>query len=83
MEILFFLIIGLVLWLTNHLVFKYAGKNKKRRVLSGLAVMLFAPVIYYLTFGSVAGDCQQAMVTRKGGRRTFIPGREAADPLTW
>lgn len=29
MEILFFLIIGLVLWLSNHLVFKYAGINKK------------------------------------------------------
>ncbi|WP_416144351.1 hypothetical protein [Planococcus koreensis] len=54
MEILFFLIIGLVLWLTNHLVFKFAGNNKKRRILSGLSVMIFAPVIYYLTFAAVA-----------------------------
>ena len=54
MEILFFLIIGLMLWLINHLVFKYSGNNKKRRILSGLAVMLFAPVIYYLTFAAVA-----------------------------
>lgn len=54
MEILFFLIIGLVLWLTNHVVFKFAGNNKKRRILSGLAVMLLAPVIYYLTFAAVA-----------------------------
>ncbi|MBB5180942.1 hypothetical protein HNQ44_002387 [Planomicrobium koreense] len=54
MEVLFFLIIGTALWLTNHLVFKFAGNNKKRRILSGITVILLAPVIYYLTFAAVA-----------------------------
>lgn len=78
MEILFFLIIGLVLWLTNYLVCKYAGKNKKRRILSGLAVMLLAPVIYYLTFAAVApfdpGGFGTAIVSLVYGVLFFLNG---------
>ena len=78
MEVLFLLVIIFVIWLTNHLVFKYAGKNKKRRILSGLAVMLLAPVIYYLTFGSIApfdlGGFGTAIVSLLYGIFFFLNG---------
>ena len=78
MEILFFLIIGLVLWLTNHLIFKFAGNNKKRRILSGLAIMLFAPVIYSTTFAVVApfdpGGFGTAIVSLLYGILFFLNG---------
>ncbi|MDN3450708.1 hypothetical protein QMA09_10925 [Planococcus sp. APC 3906] len=78
MEILLFLIIGLMLWLTNHLVFKFAGNNKKRRILSGLTVILLAPVIYYLTFAVVApfdpGGFGTAIVSLLYGILFFLNG---------
>ena len=78
MEVLFLLVIIMVLWLTNHLAFKFAGKNKTRRILSGLAVVLFAPVIYYLTFAAVGpfdpGGFGTAMVSLFYGFLFFLNG---------
>ncbi|WP_062231874.1 hypothetical protein [Fictibacillus sp. FJAT-27399] len=49
MEVLFIGIILLILGLTNLIAFKVAGRNKKRRIISGVIVILITPLIFKIS----------------------------------
>jgi hypothetical protein len=51
---LLFLIIMTILALTNILVMKISGKNKKKRIWCGVACLLLTPVVFILTGLSVS-----------------------------
>ncbi|NQD67389.1 hypothetical protein HP456_15850 [Bacillus haikouensis] len=54
MEALFFSIIVFVLGISNFIVFKVSGKNKKKRILSGAVCILLTPVIFFITAVSIS-----------------------------
>jgi len=49
MEFLFIGIIFLILGLTNFIAFKVAGRDKKRRIISGVIVILITPLIFKIS----------------------------------
>ena len=51
---LLFLIIMTILALTNILVMKISGKNKKKRIWSGIICILLTPLVFFLTGLSVS-----------------------------
>ncbi|UXH45202.1 hypothetical protein [Rossellomorea vietnamensis] len=51
---LLFLIMMIILALTNILVMKISGKNKKKRIWSGIICILITPVVFFLTGLSVS-----------------------------
>ena len=52
-EALFILIILLGLGITNFIVFQFSG-TKQKRIFAGVIVLLLAPVVFFITFLSVA-----------------------------
>lgn len=50
------LLIGIILTLgiTNYIVFKFSRKNKKRRIGSGVVLILITPLIFFITMAVVS-----------------------------
>ncbi|MGM9923358.1 MAG: hypothetical protein ACI35R_03770 [Bacillus sp. (in: firmicutes)] len=54
MEWILLLILILALALTNFIVFKLSGKSRKRRIWSGLAVILITPIVFFVSLASIS-----------------------------
>lgn len=54
MELVFLLIIIIALWITNFIAFKISGRNKTKRIWSGVITLLLSPVIFFVTGISVS-----------------------------
>ncbi|WP_042351422.1 hypothetical protein [Bacillus massiliigorillae] len=78
MELLFFLIILVLLGITNVLVFKISGDSKRKRIWSGIVVMLLSPIVFFVTFSSVipfdSGGFGAAMIAMMYSFLFFING---------
>lgn len=78
MEVLFISIILLILGLTNVIAFKWAGRDRVRRVLSGVIVILLSPFIFKLSFDVIgsfdSGGFGAAAVTLIYSTLFFING---------
>lgn len=54
LDILFIGIILLILGLTNFIAFKVAGRNKKKRILSGIIVILITPLVFKISLDAIS-----------------------------
>jgi hypothetical protein len=54
MGALFFLIIVLALVIANIVAFKVSGRNKKRRIWSGIIFLILTPIIFFISAVSIS-----------------------------
>jgi protein-S-isoprenylcysteine O-methyltransferase Ste14 len=54
MEIIFLLIILFALGITNFVAFKVSRRNRKRRIWSGIIVLLITPIIFFISAVSIS-----------------------------
>jgi hypothetical protein len=54
MEILFIGIILLILGLANFIAFKIAGRDKKKRIISGIIVILITPLVFKISLDTIS-----------------------------
>jgi hypothetical protein len=54
MGALFFLIIVLALVIANIVAFKVSGRNKKKRIWSGIIFLILTPIIFFISAVSIS-----------------------------